>query len=268
MRPITILAAMLLAATPSTDSPISRLTDLLAQGSPDPVTLAETLRGEIQAAWLAGDRPRLEAALKLADRATVLYPNNALLHHYLGYAVYRTIQLPKIVLSEQAKTALLTQGLEALATANKLTPMAESYILRWSLMAQTIRDAGSAMGVVGAMQEELAQATRLGKENPRVWLVNGVGSFFTPAMWGGGPETSLEHLARAETLFKNDHPGKAMPDWGRAETCAWLGVVHQKLGHTEESRRAYQEALRLEPGFLWVKEGLLPGLEKGIQPFP
>jgi len=109
---------------------------------------------------------------------------------------------------------------------------------------------------------------RIGKENPRVWLVNGIGSLFTPAQWGGGSETALGQLTKAETLFKSDHPAKAMPDWGRAETYAWLGITHQKLGHKEESRLAYQEALRLEPGFVWVKEVLLPGLEKGVMPFP
>ena len=238
-----------------------------AQGSPDPLTLAETLRADIQAGWLAADRPKLEAALKLADRATVLFPKDALLHHYLGYAAYRLAELPTGV-SEESKKAYLNQGLEALATANQLSPMADSYILRWSLMGQTITDAGSAMAVVTPMQQELAQATRLGKENPRVWLVNGVGTFFTPPMWGGGPDAALTLLTKAEELFKSDHPGKGMPDWGRAETYAWLGVVHQKLGHVEESRRAYQEALRLEPGFVWVKNGLLPGLEKRIQPFP
>lgn len=240
---------------------------LSAQGAPDPLTLAETLRGEIQAGWLAADRFRLEAALKLADRATVLYPKDALLHHYLGYAAYRLVELPG-GMTEETKKGFLNQGLEALATANKLSPMADSYILRWALMGQTITDAGSAMAVVTPMQQELAQAMRLGKDNPRVSLVNGVGTFFTPPMWGGGPDAALTLLTRAAELFKNDHPGKGMPDWGRAETQAWLGVVHQKLGHGEDSRRAYQEALRLEPGFVWVRDRLLPGLEKGIQPFP
>lgn len=259
-----MLAAVLLGMSVSTD-----LADLtVGQDAPDPVKLAESIRGEIQAGWLAGDRARLEAALRLADRGTVLFPKDALLHHYKGYAVYRIVQLPQMALSESAKTALLIQGLDALAAANRLTPMAESHILRRALMAQSITDAGSAMAMINPMEDELGQAMRLGKENPRVWLVNGVGSLFTPAQWGGGPETALGHLTRAETLFQTDRPAKAMPDWGRAETSAWLGIAHQKLGHTEASRRAYQEALRLEPGFLWVKESLLPGLEKGVMPFP
>lgn len=236
--------------------------------APSPLVLADSLRKEIDRAWLAGDRPRLDAALRLAGRATVIYPKEALPHHYEGYAVYRLFQMSNTAPFDGNKTELITRGLDALGAANQITPMAESYILRWSLMAQTITDAGSAMAVVGPMQEELAQAMRLGKENPRVWLVNGAGAFFTPAMWGGGPETALAHLTNAEAYFKNDHSAPAMPAWGHPETLAWLGIVHQKLGHAAEARAAFQEALRLEPGFLWVKDVLLPGLEKGVQPFP
>jgi hypothetical protein len=79
---------------------------------------------------------------------------------------------------------------------------------------------------------------------------------------------AISQLNKAEALFKTDRPGKAMPDWGHAETYAWLGIAHQRLGHKDESRRAFQEALRLEPGFAWVRDVLLPGLERGVMPFP
>jgi tetratricopeptide (TPR) repeat protein len=266
MRPDLLVTATLLATTIAADAPTYR--PAVFQDAPDPVRLAETIRADIHSGWLTADRAKLETALRLADRGIVLFPKNALLQHYKGYAVYRIVQLPQIGLSESSRTALLTQGLEALAAANRLTPMAETYILRRALMAQSITDAGSGMAMVNPMQEELAQAMRIGKENPRLWLVNGIGSFFTPAQWGGGPEIALEHLTKAETLFKTDRPGKAMPDWGRAETYAWLGIVHQKLGHKEESKLAYQEALRLAPGFGWVRDTLLPGLERGVMPFP
>lgn len=59
-----------------------------------------------------------------------------------------------------------------------------------------------------------------------------------------------------------------MPTWGRAETYAWLGIVHQKLDHKGASRKAYDTARSIESGFRWVKETLLPALEKGVQPFP
>ena len=237
-----------------------------AQANPDPLRLADSLGKEIDAAWLAGDRVRLDGAHRMLDRATVLFPKDALLYHYKGYADYRLLQTGS--LSEATQAALITEGLAALDQAARLTPIAETSILRQSLLSQTIKDAGSAMAVAPQIEQALADAMRLGKDNPRVWLVQGIGTFFTPPMWGGGAENALGQLSKAETYFKSDHPARGMPAWGRAEVYAWIGIVHQKLGHIDASRTAYQEALRIEPGFGWVKGVLLPGLDKGIQPFP
>lgn len=236
--------------------------------APDPAALADTLRVQIEQKVLAGDEAGLAAVVKRAQRAATVYPKEMLLHHYAGYGVYRLIQMPNSTLSEATKASMIAEALASLDAANKITPMAESYVERWSLMAQTITDAGSAMAVVNVMQEELAQAMRLGKDNPRVWLVNGIGTFFTPSMWGGGAQAALGHLVKAKLLFENDHPGKGMPAWGKAETSVWLGIAHQKLGHAAEAKTAYEEALRLEPKLTWVSQTLLPGLAAGKQPFP
>lgn len=235
--------------------------------APNPARLADSLSRVIEASFLSGDRPRLEAAKRLLDRATTLYPKDGLLLHYKGYAIYRLVQMPPEP-EGAARDALLTEGLEALGTSAGLLPLGESHILRWSLLAQTISDAGSAMAALDPMSREQADAVRLGKENPRVWLVQGVGAFFTPAQFGGGVAAALEPLQKAERFFANDRPAAGRPAWGRAEVQAWLGVVHQKLGHPAESRKAYTEALRIEPGFTWVKDQLLPGLDRGVQPFP
>src|SRR5262249_10771208 len=115
---------------------------------------------------------------------------------------------------------------------------------------------------------EQADAERLGKDNPRVWLVEGVGAFFTPEQFGGGGQPPLEKLQKAAGVFGNDHPAGGRPAWGKAAGPGRVGIVQQKLGHTAEARTAYQEALKLEPSFSWVKGQLLPGLERGVQPFP
>ncbi len=239
-----------------------------AQGAPDPLQLADSLRKEIDAASLAGSRPRIDAARRLLERAITLFPKDGLLLHYKAYTMYRSLQIRSEELPADTKASLLDEAIRTFDESGKLTPLAESHALRWSLLGQSITDAGSAMAVMSTMQGELAQALRLGKDNPRVWLLQGQSAFFTPAQWGGGAGAALEHLTKAESLFKTDHPAKGMPDWGRAEVYAWLGIVHQKLGHADESRKAYQEALRIAPGYLWVKEELLPGLERGAQPFP
>ena len=255
----------LTSLTPPTP-PTPPTTPTAAQ-APDPARLADSLSRVMDSAFIAGERPRIEAAKRLLDRAAALYPKDGLLLHYQGYAIYRLVELPPLPVGKE-RDALLGEGIEGLKASEALLPLAETHALRWLLLAQTISDAGSAMAVLGDMQQEQADAERLGKDNPRVWLIEGVGTFFTPAGFGGGPEPALAKLQKAAELFGNDHPAKARPAWGRAEVQAWLGIVHQKLGHTAESRKAYQEALRIEPGFNWVKYQLLPGLDKGVQPFP
>ena len=257
IRQSGILLLLTLAASPAR-----------GQGAPDPLQLADSLRKEIDAAWLSGNRPRIDAARRFLDRATTLFPKDGLLLHYKAYAMYRSLEIRPGELSAETRNTMLDEGIRTFDESGKFTPLAESHALRWSLLGQTITDAGSAMAVMSTMQGELAQALRLGKDNPRVWLVQGQSAFFTPAQFGGGAAAALEHLTKAESLFNSDHPAKGMPDWGRAEVYAWLGIVHQKLGHADESRKAYQAALRIEPGFTWVKDGLLPGLERGVQPFP
>jgi len=238
-----------------------------AAQAPDPARLADSLSRVMDSAFIAGDRPRIEAAKRLFDRAASLYPKDGLLQHYRGYAVYRLANLPPEP-TGAARDALMTEGLDALKTSAGLLPLAETHVLRWLLLAQTISDAGSAMAVLGDMQQEQADAERLGKDNPRVWLLEGVGTFFTPESFGGGAVPALEKLQKAAGLFSNDHPARGRPAWGRAEVQAWLGIVHQKLGHAADARKAYEEALRIEPSFNWVKGQLLPGLDKGVQPFP
>ncbi len=238
-----------------------------AAQTPDPARLADSLSRVLDSAFIAGDRPRIEAAKRLLDRATALYPKDGLLLSYKGYAIYRLVQMPPEP-TGAARDAIMTEGLDALKTSATLLPLAETHIMRWLLLAQTISDAGSAMAVMGDMQQEQADAERLGKDNPRVWLVEGVGTFFTPEQFGGGAAPALEKLQKAAGLFGGDHPARGRPAWGRAEVQAWIGIVQQKLDHAAESRKAYEKALELEPGFNWVKYQLLPGLDKGVQPFP
>jgi len=255
IRSITVLVA--LAASASA---------LRAQGGPDPLKLADSLRKEIEISALTADGPRLAAAYRLADRAVVLFPEDGLLLHYRAYALYRrtTLESP----DPEQKAKLLEDASLTLESSARLKPLAESHALRWSVLGQSISDQRSAMAIGPILEMELAAARRLGPRNPRVAILQGMSAFFAPEMWGGGADRALEHLTRARILFKDDKPAVGLPAWGRAETEAWIGIVHQKQGRNDEARRAFDEALRMEPGFVWVSRVLIPGWAKGVLPFP
>ena len=95
---------------------------------------------------------------------------------------------------------------------------------------------------------------------PHVRLLEGISAFHTPGMFGGGHEAALEHFLAAIELFAEDALQPPLPAWGHAEAYAWLGQTHVALGQTEAARTAYERALELEPGYVWVREVLLPGV--------
>jgi tetratricopeptide (TPR) repeat protein len=105
-------------------------------------------------------------------------------------------------------------------------------------------------------------ALRLAGENPRVALQAGVSALMTPGMFGGGLDKAEKELRRAEELFAHQPGDQAWPNWGRLDVLAWMGQVLAKKGDLQGARSYYQRALTLQPDYGWVRDVLLPALEK------
>ena len=54
------------------------------------------------------------------------------------------------------------------------------------------------------------------------------------------------------------------PAWGHSRTYAWLGLAYQDRGELALARAAFAKALAINPDFSWVKNVLLPELEKAV----
>jgi len=225
----------------------------------DPGELAERLRTEVEEAKIAGDADALRQIVILSRRAVTAFPEDGLLSHYAGYALYclagRTMETDM-----DASHALLEEAELFLERSVKVEPIAESYALLFSAIGMRIDGPVSAMSL--GMQSGAARdrAKALGPRNPRVRLLEGVSAFHTPRAFGGGHEAALEHFLAAIELFAEDAPQPPLPAWGHAEAYAWLGQTHVALGQDEAARTAFERALELEPSYVWVREVLLPGL--------
>jgi Tfp pilus assembly protein PilF len=49
-----------------------------------------------------------------------------------------------------------------------------------------------------------------------------------------------------------------MPDWGKAEVHAWIGLAHLDRDETILARKAFERALQIDPDYGWVRYVLLP----------
>lgn len=234
----------------------------LAAQALDPGELAERLRTEVEEAKIAGDSDALQQMVILSRRAVTAFPEDALLNHYAGYALY-CLASRSMETDTDASHALLEEAESFLERSVEIQPITESYALLASAIGMRIDGPVSAMTLGMRSGAAMDRAKALGPPNPRVRLLEGISAFHTPRAFGGGHEAALEHFLAAIELFADDAPQPPLPAWGHAEAYAWLGQTHAALGRAEAARTAFERALELEPGYVWVREVLLPGLGMG-----
>ncbi|HSG39568.1 MAG TPA: tetratricopeptide repeat protein [Thermoanaerobaculia bacterium] len=110
--------------------------------------------------------------------------------------------------------------------------------------------------------DAFAEAEKLGPRNPRVALQKGIGLLHVPRAFGGGAEAAERELRRAEGLFAQEPETKAWPNWGRLDVLIWLGQALARQGDREAARAVYRRALEMEPESTWVRQVLLPQLDR------
>jgi tetratricopeptide (TPR) repeat protein len=227
------------------------------------VQWADSARKAIETANLAGSLDGLTAARALVERALTRFPGDSWLLHYRGYALYREATLRMGRFNEKDLDTYFEQAQQSLEASAKKQPIPETYALLSSVIGQQIGSnpiRGMTLGPRsnGAMDDAVAA----GPNNPRVWLLRGIGALYTPKLFGGGSERAEEYLQKAVTLFERDEVKPPAPAWGRDEVWIWLGRTLEEREQWDLARKAYQRALELQPANEWVRQDLLPNLDK------
>ena len=259
---------VLLACTACASAPVATAPDpVIVVATPSltgPAPWADSAARLIDKATIGGDLQGLRNAGALLDRALIAYPNDALLLQYQGYGLYREAglldglggagraEVPLVLATAQTK---LEHSLAA-------QPLAETQALLAMVMGSMIGKDQSLAPTLGPLiPQAMNAAVTLGPTNPRVWLLRGIQSFYTPIQYGGGLPVAETQLNRAIELFATDNPAPPAPAWGKAEAYVWLGQVLQKGRRIQEARTAYNNALSIQPNYPWVTYSLLPSLD-------
>gem|GEM_PF-906294 len=268
--PMIKLMLVLLACTACASAPATNVSTVSA---PVSTVSGPTLTGAgkwadsagrlIDKATFAGDLQGLRNAGLLLDQALAAYPNDALLLQYQGYELYREAGLVDAV-SPTAKAQLplisstaRVKLLESLAAQ----PLAETHALLAMIMGRMIGLDQIYSPTLGPLiPKEMNAAISMAPNNPRVWLLRGIQSFYTNPEYGGGLPVAETQLNKAIELFATDNPTPPAPSWGKAEAYVWLGQVLQKQNRIAEARAAYNNALSVQRDYPWVTYSLLPSI--------
>lgn len=245
------LAVAVLALT----APLATL-QLGAQQLTGPDKWADSARVLVESAVRSGSPAGIQSANVLLDRALAAFPNNPLLLHYAGYALYREGTLSVRDRSTRAAAgAMFDSSAVLLARSAEELPLAETYALESAVYGQMIGASSNpliGMTLGPKAGDALDRAMQLGPRNPRVWLMRGISAMFTPSEYGGGLDKAESYLSQALKFYATDTPKPPLPAWGHAEAYLWLGQVYLKEGKRDAAHDAFVSAAKLEPDNAWA----------------
>ncbi len=174
--------------------------------------------------------PQLLAAsneFKLIARQT---PKNWLSNYYAAWSIaVLSFQEPK----QDNKDPMLDEAdaffkkIEAMDTVNDEVAVLGGLLAQARLSVSPMSRHGK-YGDIANKYYDLAR--KVNPNNPRMYYLMGNSLFYTPALFGGGPEKALPLYEKAETLFANDSKDIHKPHWGKAANEYMMKQCKDKIG--------------------------------------
>jgi tetratricopeptide (TPR) repeat protein len=112
--------------------------------------------------------------------------------------------------------------------------------------------------------ESAKSAVELDKENYFAYVQQGNIKFYTPSSFGGSKKEALEYFLIAEALIRKD-PDNIKENWNYLSLLVIIGQSYYYLNDYISAKKVYDNILRLEPDFLYVKNELYPKLNVKIE---
>lgn len=112
--------------------------------------------------------------------------------------------------------------------------------------------------------KQLEKAIEVGKDSPAVWIEKANSEAHMPAFAGGSKEKAAASFREALRLFEAEVT-IAPCNWRYLNTMVLSGQLLERMGDHRGAAETYRRALRREPDFQWVRDELLPEVEKKMK---
>ncbi len=112
--------------------------------------------------------------------------------------------------------------------------------------------------------KQMQTAMDTGSKTASVWIEKANSEAHMPAFAGGSKEKAAASFREAIRLFEADAQ-LSRCNWRYLNTMVLLGQLLEKMEDYTGARDVYQRALSREPDIKWVRDELLPAVEKKIK---
>lgn len=204
------------------------------------------------------DETKIIKARGQFERILQLKKDVWLVNYYLALSDYG-LSTVGMVGNDKDKIKKYTEsGIDILNKSIDENPeFADSYVLmetlnfnRWQYEQEKMES------IISATQTADAEATKLDPNNPRLSLVNGIASYYTPEAFGGGVKPAMTKLEKSISEFKTRKEKKDIyPDWGYDMAMGYMALCLLKRnddGDLAKAKEYIDEGLKKNPdsGFL------------------
>jgi tetratricopeptide (TPR) repeat protein len=193
------------------------------------------------------DRAALERISTAAQAAANRRGNDAKAQYEAALAESLRAEVLMEQRDKKGSGAAAENGINFAEKAVDLNPNNAEYHRLWgALCGQTIpANFLFALRYGHCAMDEVNKAIQLDSRSSMAWLSRGVGNYYLPPNFGGGPDQALKDLQKATQL-----------DARNADAWLWQGVVLRKLNRDAEARKAFEKSLSLDSARVWTRQQL------------
>ncbi len=101
------------------------------------------------------------------------------------------------------------------------------------------------------------------KNNYFAWIQYGNIQFYMPAAFGGSKKEGIEYFIKAKELLEKK-PDDLDENWNYLSLMVLIGQSYTYINDLDSAKAVYENILRIEPDFLYVKNELYPDLLKNM----
>lgn len=186
-------------------------------------------------------------------------PENFLLHYYMGLC---DLNLAVYYYQNNNYTKFKEKLSNSVVPIKKCIELNSDFADGFVLLAQyysylILTDSYNMASVYNAkIQENISIARTIEPSNPRIYLLQGINSLYTPEGYGGSVNDAKESLNRAVQLFqenKSKSSDPVYPHWGYEETYVWLGKIAEIENDMELAKDYYRKSLLLNSDYSWSR---------------
>lgn len=214
----------------------------------------------LKAAMNKNDAAQLIKVRGEFERILQLKEKTWLVNYYIALSDYSLATTAMVKEDNEGIKKYTQSGIDIInKSIDEYPDFADSYVLleglnfnRWQYEQEKMQE------IIAATNSADESASKLDKNNPRLLMLNGMASFYTPEAFGGGVGVAIPKLEKSVESFKTRKEASDLyPDWGYDLAVGYLAMSLVKRnddGDHVKAKSMIDEAIKANPdsGFLTV----------------